>query len=73
MVQELEREEAPALCSDCNRDLGVDPTLFYEATSGAQLCWDCAIRRGGTFDAKQDRWVIRPDISDLPDERRPHL
>lgn len=72
MVQEREGDESPAVCTDCNGDLGLDPSLRYDGGNGVRLCWECALRRGGTFDAKQDRWVALPDISDLPDERRPH-
>ncbi len=36
------------------------------------LCWECAIRRGGSYDSDEDRWSTAPDVVDLPDERRPH-
>jgi hypothetical protein len=72
MIHEREAEEFGTVCADCAGDLGVDPTLFYDAGNGARLCWECALRRGGIFDAERDEWAALPDVSDLPDERRQH-
>lgn len=71
MVQERERDEAATQCTDCSRDLGIDGSQVF-SSDGVSLCWECALKRGGVFDAKQDRWTRPPDVSDLPDERRPH-
>jgi len=72
MVREREQDEA-TFCTDCGRDIGVDASQYFESgEDGVSLCWECALKRGGVFDAKQDRWIQPPDVSDLPDERRPH-
>jgi hypothetical protein len=35
------------------------------------LCWECSLRRGGTFDAETDRWTTEPGISDLAEADEP--
>jgi hypothetical protein len=65
-------EDQQVLCSDCGMDLGVDLVHAYLGSAGVQLCWECALARGGAFDERRERWNPPPDISDLPDERRVH-
>ena len=62
---EDEREIASA-CADCGEPIqpgsGGSSYAFGEQS---QLCWSCAIRRGGSYDAKRERWVAEPRTSDL--------
>jgi hypothetical protein len=53
-----------ACCVDCGAEIrpGPDPTF---ALGAGVLCLDCALRRGGRYDAEQDRWVTEPDFGDL--------
>ena len=37
----------------------------YAFGDQSALCFDCALGRGGKFDAGEDRWVEAPRISDL--------
>ncbi len=67
-----ERSELPTICADCGLDTGLDDSRAFEVTDDEVLCWACALRRGGVFDAEQERWTVPPDLADLPDERRPH-
>ena len=32
------------------------------------LCFDCAVRRGGRYDAERDTWTESPDVAGLADE-----
>jgi hypothetical protein len=71
----MEREELEeqTVCSDCGGT--VDPSgtdRSFAAGDGVFLCWECAEKRGGSYDEHTDRWVVPPDVSGLFDERRPH-
>ncbi len=70
----MEREELDELveCYDCGATLepAGDGVFVIEGTLA--LCWACAERRGGVYDAREERWTRVPDLSDVPDERRPH-
>jgi hypothetical protein len=37
----------------------------YEFGEQSQLCWSCAIRRGGSYDAKHERWTTKPSTANL--------
>ncbi len=62
----LDIEEPVALeCADCGRSVeGEEERAYFFGESGV-LCWGCALKRGGVYDAEQERWVERPDIKDL--------
>ena len=51
-------------CVACAVDFvtGADPSYAFGASA---LCWDCAIRRGGVYDADADSWTEAPSVSDL--------
>ena len=61
-----------AECVEC-RDL-VAPEIdeAFVTHGDTYLCWRCASRRGGIFDPRQERWVVLPDVANLPDERKQH-
>lgn len=65
-------DEAVDLCASCGAALTVGAETGYAFGPSAVLCAPCAARRGGVYDAARDRWVVEPDVADLPDERRPH-
>jgi hypothetical protein len=58
-------------CCECGAEVvpAIDSAYVLD---GAVLCFDCAVRRGGDYDAEEERWTVAPRVSDLPDERRPH-
>jgi hypothetical protein len=68
----VEREEFESLanCADCGAE--IDPATDEAFAFGETgfLCLECGLRRGGIYDAEEDRWTKAPDVSDLPDERR---
>ncbi len=67
-----ERDET-AVCVDCNEGLWPEIDRSFPIGEELYLCYDCSERRGGVYDAKQDRWSTAPDLSGLVDERRPHV
>jgi hypothetical protein len=72
MVERAKREELVGACMDCGEDVGLEDSHAFEWGGGGALCWTCALKRGGVYDEKYDRWVVAPKVEDLPDERRPH-
>ena len=70
----MEREESDELteCADCGSEIAKATDEAFAFGEIGFLCIDCSIRRGGVYDADQDRWTRAPEVSDLWDERRPH-
>jgi hypothetical protein len=48
----------------------VPPGVGYGVTEETVLCPDCAMERGGSFDAGTDRWVRAPRVDDLVEPER---
>ena len=62
---ELEELELREPCADCGT-LVIDGLMpLYAFGEGEILCGQCAVRRGGQYDAEHDKWVKDPNISDL--------
>ena len=61
--EEVENQEP---CADCGAVVleGLSPSYIFG--QGIVLCWKCAIRRGGKYDAEKDNWVEPPHTADLP-------
>ena len=59
-------------CLNCGVELWPDVDRAFASGPGAYLCFECAERRGGVFDADEDSWTVAPDVSGLVDERRQH-
>lgn len=58
-------------CADCGAVVVEGLSPIFPFGESEVLCWECAIRRGGKYDAELDVWTVEPDTADLPDERRP--
>ncbi len=72
MTQDTNGWDELSVCSSCGAELWPEADRAFTYGPGAYLCFECAERRGGVFDAEEDRWTSAPDVSGLPDERRPH-
>lgn len=72
MTQDADEFAEPVVCFDCGAELWPDVDRAYASGPDTFLCFACAERRGGVYDADEDRWTAAPDVSGLPDERRPH-
>lgn len=59
-------------CVECGARVDVASSRACALSDEYFLCWECALRRGGVYDAATERWVEAPSTQGLPDERRPH-
>ena len=65
VLRELESLDRCALCGE---SIPVDSERSFAFGAGNVLCWECAIERGGSYDAERDVWASVPDLAGLPDE-----
>ncbi|MBW2267416.1 MAG: hypothetical protein JRH16_02475 [Deltaproteobacteria bacterium] len=66
----MEREdwESAQTCAQCGTSVAPGSGRGFEFGTGNLLCWNCAMERGGRYDAERDTWTVSPDVADLPDE-----
>jgi hypothetical protein len=55
-------------CSDCGAELAGSAERGFAFGSRGMLCFECGIRRGGSYDDLHDHWVREPRIDDLGSE-----
>ena len=53
-----------AICTRCGADI-TEEASAYGLPNGEWLCLDCAVARGGRFDAADERWLAAPDLEGL--------
>jgi hypothetical protein len=53
------------ICADCGAEIDPDRGRAFGVSPEADLCWECARRRGGAYDELRDSWVRAPDVKDL--------
>jgi hypothetical protein len=63
-----ERDEEGWSCAQCGAAIASVGERSYAFGAGNQLCWTCAVARGGSYDAERDTWERPPDLSGLRDE-----
>jgi hypothetical protein len=70
----MEQEELLEMreCEECGASVDMETGRAFLLDEEHVLCFDCAVRRGGQYDPLHDAWRVGPDVSGLPDERRPH-
>jgi hypothetical protein len=63
----MHRSETESLvsCADCGAEVGVATARSYGFGERGVLCFDCALRRGGQYDERLDRWCQPPRTDDL--------
>ena len=66
----MEREEweSAEACSACGAAVHEDSVGAFGFGTENLLCAQCALARGGRYDARRDTWDVEPDLSDLRDE-----
>jgi hypothetical protein len=71
MPSHMEPEELDELveCWECGETVSPSEDSVFQFGDRAVLCLECAIRRGGAYDAIEERWTRPPSTADLPDER----
>jgi hypothetical protein len=57
-----------ATCAECGAEIAPSRERGYSFGSNAVLCYACAIRRGGVYDERQDRWLRDADTRGLVGE-----
>ncbi|HVP27596.1 MAG TPA: hypothetical protein VMW35_00370 [Myxococcota bacterium] len=55
-------------CAACGASIFIGEAREYAYGADSALCFDCAKRRGGTWDEHLGRWAVPPEVSDLRDE-----
>jgi hypothetical protein len=73
MSETQDEWEEPEVCADCGAEIWPVDARAFAVGPDVYLCFECAERRGGVYDADKDRWTVPPDASRIADERRPHL
>jgi hypothetical protein len=68
----MEPEEVEELvdCWDCGATVSPSEDVVFQFGDRAVLCLECAIKRGGEYEAEGDRWARLPHLDDMPNERR---
>lgn len=59
-------------CCDCGATINTETDRGYAVNDVEQLCFACAVRRGGSYDIGHETWAVPPDVTGIPDERRSH-
>ena len=73
MPQDFDEWDDASTCIECGEVLWPDVDRSFASGPDAYLCFTCAEKRGGVYDASRDRWSVPPSTTGLPDERRPHV
>lgn len=63
-----EQDFEPGICVVCGATVAVGAEPGFGFGAGNQLCWSCAVARGGRYDADRDVWERAPDLAGLADE-----
>lgn len=52
-------------CADCGATIRAEVQEGFSFGTRGVLCFECAARRGGSYDAQQDRWTVDPNLEGL--------
>ncbi|HXI56649.1 MAG TPA: hypothetical protein VNO55_11360 [Polyangia bacterium] len=52
-------------CLECGAVISTLGDRGFAVGAEDIICMECALRRGGSYDENQDRWVTPPRIDDL--------
>jgi hypothetical protein len=55
-----------ATCAECGAEMAPATDRAFALAGDRFLCFQCAVRRGGSWDEQHDRWSDDPDTADLP-------
>jgi hypothetical protein len=64
-----DRDEAVVYCVDCGALIQPGFERGYPYGSLGLVCWDCSLRRGGTYDWREDCWSRAPDLTGIRGDR----
>lgn len=60
--------ETMTICADCGAEFDVERDRGYAAAASVAICFDCAVKRGGSYDGVFERWVDAPRLVGLQDD-----
>jgi hypothetical protein len=52
-------------CAECG-ELVEESVPSFVLSERYSLCFECAVRRGGLYDVRRDRWTRPPSLEGLP-------
>lgn len=58
-------------CADCGAEIVPGRERSFTLNADSDVCFACAVRRGGRYDERLDRWDPPPDVADLLERERP--
>jgi hypothetical protein len=63
----MHRSEGAELvpCADCGAEIASGRDRSYACDDERELCFACALRRGGVYDEGHDAWSRPPVVADL--------
>ena len=63
----MHREEAEDViyCALCRNPIAESVETAFQYSRGGCLCSSCATKRGGKYDAREERWTTAPDLEGL--------
>jgi hypothetical protein len=61
-----EEWDEQANCAECGALISRAAERGFAFGEAEVLCFTCAERRGGRYDADQDRWTLPPSLAGLP-------
>ena len=53
-------------CLQCGAEVSMSRDRTYVVRDDEALCQACAMKRGGAYDERQDRWIEPPRLDGLP-------
>lgn len=63
-----ENREERDVCVSCGVRVAPESERAFGFGAGNVLCSECAIERGGRYDAGRDTWDVAPSLGGLADE-----
>jgi len=58
-------EQTLCRCADCGAEFAAGGQAGYSFDTSSTLCFECAMRRGGSYDADRDHWSVAPQLDGL--------
>jgi hypothetical protein len=52
-------------CADCREPVAPESDVVYAFGNDSVICMACGLRRGGRYNAADDRWVTEPQVDAL--------
>jgi hypothetical protein len=64
-ARERDEDAESSACADCGALVDLAGARTFAFGEQSLLCWSCAIRRGGRYDAGREAWSTPPSVADL--------